>query len=108
MSDIINGENIYGPWMEIFNGNSTRIKTRLVITDDIQIPSEIYKNNSNIELFVGVFYINGVSFLVSTDRQVKYKSFIHIIYHNEEFFKNLDKTLQKYNSAGFTIIIING
>ena len=46
VEDIRNSENMYGPSMEILKGNSTRIKPRLEIKDDIQIPSEIYKNNS--------------------------------------------------------------
>ena len=48
VADISNAENIYGPLMEIINGNSTKSNPRPVIKDDIHIPSEIYKNNSNI------------------------------------------------------------
>ena len=48
VSDISNAENIYGPYMESLKGKSTRSKPRPVIKDEIQILSEIYKNNSNI------------------------------------------------------------
>ena len=59
-------------------------KPRPLIKDDIPIPSKIYKNNSNIDLCIGVFYTNGVAFLVFIDIQVKYRSIIHIISHYEE------------------------
>ena len=35
------------------------------------------KNNSNIELCIDVVYINSVEFMVSIDKQVKYRSIIH-------------------------------
>ena len=88
--------------------NSTKSKPSLAIKDDIQIPSKIYKNNSNIKLWIDVFYINDVSFMLSIDIQLKYRSIIHITYQNEEeFSKGLDKILWNYNSSGFTITIIH-
>ena len=48
VADIWNAEKIYGPLMEIINGNSTKSNPRPVIKDDIHIPSDIYKNNSKI------------------------------------------------------------
>ena len=71
VEDIRNSENMYGPSMEILKGNSTRIKPRLEIKDDIQIPSEIYKKNSNIELCIEKVFINSVSFMVSIYIQVR-------------------------------------
>ena len=68
---IRNTENIYGSSISSLKVNSIRIKPRTVIKDSIQIPSKIYKNNSDIELCVDVIYINGVAYMVSIDRQVK-------------------------------------
>ena len=83
-------------------------KTRRVIKYDNKITIKIYKNNSNIELWIDVIYINGVAFQVSIDEQVKYISTIHISSQNkEEYFIGLDKILQKYNSSGLTITIIH-
>ena len=66
------------------------------------------KNNLNIELCIEVVCINGIAFIVSIDRQVKYRSIIHITSQNEEeFSKGLDKILRKYNSEGFKITIIH-
>ena len=39
-------------------------KPRPLIKYDIQITSEVYKNNSKIELCIDVVYINGILFLV--------------------------------------------
>ena len=43
VTDIINDEKIYGTLMAILKGNSTRIKPRPVIKDDIKIPRKILK-----------------------------------------------------------------
>ena len=97
-----------GTSMASLKVNSTKSKPSLAIKDDIQIPSKIYKNNSNIKLWIDVFYINDVSFMLSIDIQLKYRSIIHITYQNEEeFSKGLDKILWNYNSSGFTITIIH-
>ena len=91
VGDTINSENIYGPSVASLKGKSTRIKPRPIIKDGIQVPIEIYKFNSKIELCIDVVYINGIAFLVSIDRQVKCRSIIHITYQNEEFSKALTK-----------------
>ena len=53
-------------------------------------------------------YINGVEFLVNIERQVKYRSIIHITSQNEELiFKDIDNIFQNYISSGFTITIIH-
>ena len=68
----------------------------------------MYIKSSNIELCIDVVFINCVEFLVYIDRQVQYRSIIHITSNNEEeCFKGLDQIIQKYNSAGFTITIIH-
>ena len=93
-ADINNAVKIYGSLMEILKVKSIRSNPRPVIRYEIQIPSDVYKNNSNIELCIDVVSISGVVFLVSIYRQVKYRSIIHITSHNEDKdFKCLDKTL---------------
>ena len=53
------------------------------------------ENNSNIELWIEVVYINGAAFIVSIYRQVKYRSIIHIKYQNEEEFSKVLKNNSK-------------
>ena len=48
VTDIITAEIIYGPSMASIKSKSRRIDPRPVIKDNIQIPSEIYKENSKI------------------------------------------------------------
>ena len=72
-------ENMYGLLMASIKGNSTRRNPRPAIKDDIQITSKIYKNNSIIKLWTDIVYINGVVFLVSIDRKLKYRSIIQTI-----------------------------
>ena len=71
-----------------------RSKPRPEIKDDIQNPSEKYKNSS-IELCIDVVYINGVAFMVFIYRQVKYISIINTKSNDEEeFSKVLSKSFK--------------
>ena len=51
---------IYGPSMTSLKGKSTKSKARPLINEYIQISSEVYKNNSHVELCIGVVYINEI------------------------------------------------
>ena len=104
VASISNAHKIYGLSMTIIKVNSTRNNPRPVINYEINIPIKIYKNNSNVELCIDVVYINGVSFLVSIDRQVKYRSIFHIPSQNEEYFskvltKYFESIIQKYSRS---------
>ena len=91
-----NAQNIYGPLVAILKDKSTRSDPMLVMKDDVHIPSKIYKKNSIIDLCIEVVFINVISFPVSIDRQLKYRSIIHITYHNEE---KKSKVLTKYSKS---------
>ena len=106
--DFDNAEKIYGPAMSALKGKSTQSKPKPVIHDEIVVPPEIYANNLELDLCIDVMFINGISFLVGIDKQVKYRSIIHIQDKNTEtFYSCLDQLLCKYNSAGFTIVPIH-
>ena len=108
IKDVDNAEKIFGRSMASLKGKSTRSKPKPVIRDDIQIPEEIYNKNSNLDLCIDVIYINRVAFLVSIDKQIKYRSIIHVKDQDTpEFFKSLDQILRLYNLAGFTITTIH-
>lgn len=94
--------------MASLKGKSIRSKPKPVIRDDIEIPDEIYTNNSNLDLWIDVIYINSLEFLVSIDKQIKYRAIIHVRDQDAaEFFKCLDQILRLYNSAGFAISTIH-
>ena len=58
----------------------------------------MYKNNQKINLCIDVFNIHGIECMISIDREVKYRSMIHITTHNKEvFFNSLEKIIRKYN-----------
>ena len=77
-------ESIYEPSMGCLKVKPTRFKPRPVINDDIQIPSDIYKKSSNISLGSDVIYINDIVFMVSIDRQSRYRLIINIKSQNEK------------------------
>ena len=89
VADTSNVEKIYGTYMASIKGNSKSSNPSPVIKDGIRIPSKIYKNNSNIELWIDIIYIYGVSFMVSIEIQVKYRSIMNITSQNEKVFSKV-------------------
>ena len=65
-------EKIFHPDVGLLKGKSTRSKPAPVARDDIQIPQELVATNYLLYLCVDVLYVNGIGFLVTIDKQIKY------------------------------------
>ena len=79
--------------------------------DEIEIPREIMEKHYKIELCVDIMYVNGMAFLSSIDRTIRYRAVIYIPKRKKvELYNAIDKVLRLYNGAGFNIetIYIDG
>ena len=101
-------ESIYGPEIGRLKGKSTRTKPTSVLKDVIAIPPEIYEKNYNLDLCIDVMYVSGIQFLVSIDKQIKYRAAIFIHDRTKKtLYAAIDKIFRLYNAATFKITTIH-
>ena len=75
--------------------------------EKIEIPHEIIHQKDDYRLYIDLFYLNGLPMLTSIDTPVRHRNLVCL--KNREagtLYNGIDKILQGYNKAGFTIAII--
>ena len=64
--------------------------------------------NHKLQLCIDIVYINGMTFLVSIDKEIKFRSMVHLMKRIKSLlYEGLDKIVRVYNSAGFRIKVIH-
>ena len=72
-----------------------------------EIPEEIYLKNYKLHLCIDIVYINGMTFLVSIDREIRFRLIVHLKKRAKSLlYEGLDKIIRVYNNAGFRIKVI--
>ena len=100
--------DIYGLPIAALKGKATRSKSAIMSKDIIEIPEEIYMKNHKLQLCIDIVYINGMTFLVSIDKEIKFRSIVHLMKRIKGLlYEGLDKIIKVYNSAGFRIKVIH-
>ena len=95
---------IYGPDVNAQKGKTTRPKPKVAVNDYIEIPKEIVEAHQGIELCADVLYIDGVTFLTTISKNLKFITIRYIPNREKEtLLEALDKTFVLYNNAGFEI-----
>ena len=88
-------------------GKSTRSRPTLVIIDQIEIPMELKTKHKEISLCIDTMYINGLGFLTAIGHPLCYRSCVPVENGTDrEYYKALDNILRIYNSADYTIKVI--
>ena len=102
--------HIYGNKNTIaLKSKSTRPKPKPVVNDYIEIPQELIQAHQGIELCADVIYIEGVTFLITISKNLKFITIRYISDRTKEsLLEALDKTFVLYNNAGFTITTFHG
>jgi hypothetical protein len=94
--------------MSSLKGKLTHHKSTAVREDTVKIPEELIANNREIELCIGIMYINECRFMTMIDRTIRFRSAMPIKNRtHKEYYCVFDMVLGLYNSAGFHIKIIH-
>jgi hypothetical protein len=76
---VANANTIFGPDLATLKCKTVRITPPPVLTDYVQIPKEIMSLNRNVTLAIGIMFVNGLPFLVSISRKIKFTTVEYLI-----------------------------
>ena len=72
VSDVARADKIYGKEIHALKGKTTRSKPKQVVTDYMELPKSILKNNKNITLSIEIMFVNKIPFVTTISRHVKF------------------------------------
>ncbi|CAJ1943965.1 unnamed protein product [Cylindrotheca closterium] len=104
--DVNISEKIYGPSVSTIKGKQKqkRPTPKAVVDDWIEMPKELLKHNSNLDLCIDIMFINNVAFFVSIDKAIKFRFSTELKDRTKDaIYKSIDEILRIYNHAEFRI-----
>ena len=97
-------EQIYGKDIASLKGKTTRRTPDEVVDDIVAIPPELTRAQKHVELFVDIFYVNGITFLSTLSRHIKYRTATHILDRTvKQYTAALSKLFALYEKANFVV-----
>jgi hypothetical protein len=109
VEDIDRAMVIFGPDLGLLKGLTTRGSPLPIQDDYIAIPKELFKRNQKETLHIDGLNINGVPFLTSVSKYIKYRLALPI--KNKEpksYWNALAAMIRHYNKAGIKLATVYG
>jgi hypothetical protein len=103
-ANIAAANKIFGPDVASLKGKTTRTTPKPVLIDYVKIPKEIIDINKEVTLAADVMFVDGLPFLVSTSRKIKFTTTEYVPRRtNPILVKSLKKILSLYSNHGFKV-----
>jgi hypothetical protein len=97
-TDVDNANTLFGPDLATLKGKTFRITPPPVVTDYVQILSEIMSLNRNATLAIDIMFVNGLPFLVSISRKIKFTTVEYLIGRKQHHLVNSIKKKLTYTN----------
>lgn len=105
--DITNAHKMFGRDLPGLRGGTKRRRPKRVEVNLVEIPRDFMNLHKNITLTADVFFVNGIPFLLTLSRQVRFITVQHVPHRSAgELANSIKLTLQKYGAAGFLVPIV--
>jgi hypothetical protein len=102
--DVTNANTLLGPDLAMLKGKTVITTSLSSMTDYIQIPKEIVGLNHNVTWAISIMFVNGLPFLVSILRNVKFVTVEYLLGRNQpSLIKSIRKIIYLYNKRGFNV-----
>ena len=103
-SDIKLMEHLYGPNIPTVEGKTTRQCQHKLASDVVSIPHELCDTQHDVCLYIVVMYINGMPFLTTISKNIKYRTAMWVADHMAPTIANLvESVLKLYSRASFQV-----
>ena len=104
-SDIKLMECLYGPDIPTVKGKTTRQHLHRLVSNIVSIPHELCDTQRDVCLYIDIMYINGMPFLATISKNIKYRTAMWVADHMAPTITNLvESVLKLYNRAGFQVM----
>jgi len=70
---------VFGKDVASLKGKTTRQKPHEVIDEIVEVPSELMLAQRDVELFIDTYFVNGISFLATISKNIKYRTATHVV-----------------------------
>ena len=74
-------ECLYGPDIPTIKGKTTRQCPHKLVSDVVSIPHELHDTQHNVCLYIDMMYINGMPFLATILKNIKYHTAMWVADH---------------------------
>ncbi len=109
--DVTNAHAIFGPDLANLRGKKVWQTPAPVVDDYVSVPREVVERNKIVMLAADVFLVDGIAFLLTVLRQIKFIMVEHVATCKaKSLSKHLAQVVQEYRIAGFSVhtILMDG
>jgi hypothetical protein len=101
---ITNARAIFGPDLASVRGKTVRQTPEPVVEDFVSVPRLIVEKNKMVTLAADVFFMDGIAFLITVSRQIKFIMAEHVTTCTDKSIsKHMQRVIQVYARAGFNV-----
>ena len=98
-------EHLYGPNILTIKGKTTRQHPQKLVSNMVSIPHKICYTQCNVCLNIDIMYINGMPFLTTISKNIKYHTAMWVANHMAPTISNLvESVLKLYKRASFHVM----
>ena len=98
-------EHLFRPDIPTAIGKTTRCHPHQLVSNVVSIPHELCDAQQDVCLYTGIMYINGMPFLTTISKNIKYCTTICIVDHTAPTITSLvESVLKLYQWAGFQVM----
>ena len=95
---------LFRPDIPTMKGKTTRQCPHKLVSDVVSIPHELHDAQHDICLYTDIMYINGMPFLTTISKNIKYHTAMWVADYNAPTIASLvDSVLKLYQRAGFQV-----